>query len=276
MLFFVLGPTEIRGENHAIRPKGAIQQLLFASFMATAGRTVTVETLSEELWGTTPPRKMHNALQAQVSRLRRTLARVESENESLPRIVSTVSGYQFNIQQGELDAHVFLNTVETLRFAGDRDVRRSINDLRKALVLWRGPAFSGFTGGPLCRIAASRYEEARISALELLFGMELKADGHARIIPELTEVSAENPTQENFCRLLMVALYRSGRHIDALNVYRQFRHRLNEEIGVDPSPMLRWYENAILGHDPMLLEESVPASENIVRTRDLVMGHQGA
>lgn len=254
MRFFILGPSEIRANNHTARPKGAVQQLLFASFMASAGRLVTIESLAEELWGTTPPKKMHNALQAQISRLRHTLAR--AEQGAAARITTSVSGYQFHLQPGELDAQVFLDSIDIIRSGAYDDPRRCIGDLRSVLNLWRGPTFGGLAVGPLCQTAASKYEESRLSARELLYDVELRAGDHNKIIPELTETLAQNPMQEQFCRLLMVALYRSGRQIDALNVYREFRHRLNEELGVNPSPMLRWYESAVLEHDPALLQES--------------------
>ncbi|GGQ97577.1 hypothetical protein TR51_27780 [Kitasatospora griseola] len=254
MRFFVLGPSEIKVGHHTVRPKGAVQELLFASFMAAAGRLVTVDSLAEELWGTTPPTKMHNALQAQISRLRRSLARTEQDGAS--RIVTSVSGYQFSLQPGELDAQVFLDTVDVIRGRVCDRLDRCIAELRGILALWRGPVFGGLATGPLCQTAASKYEESRLSALELLYDLELRAGGHNRIIPEVTETLAQNPMQEQFCRQLMVALYRSGRQIDALNVYRDFRHRLNEELGVDPSPMLRMYESAVLEHDLALLEES--------------------
>ncbi|MET7289759.1 AfsR/SARP family transcriptional regulator [Streptomyces sp. NPDC005573] len=264
MYFFMLGPSEIRGNDRVVRPKGAIQQLLFASFMAASGQAVTVESLAEELWGTTPPEKMNNALQAQISRLRRMLTRLEPD--AVPRITATVSGYQFRLKSGELDAQVFLDSVEAIRTGAGADPRRCANDLRRAITLWRGRAFGGVIGGPLCQTAASKYEEARLSALELLYGIELRCGRHARIIPELTETLSLNPVQEQFCGLLMLALYRSGRHIDALNTYRQFRHRLNEELGVDPSPMLRWYESAILEHDPALLAEAALVGQAALHT----------
>jgi DNA-binding SARP family transcriptional activator len=254
MRFFVLGPSEIKSGHHTFRPKGAVQELLFASFMAAAGRLVTIDALAEELWGTTPPTKMHNALQAQISRLRRTLARTEPGGAS--RIVTSVSGYQFGLQSGELDAQVFLDTVDVIRGTACDRIEHGIAELRRNLALWRGPAFGGLAMGPLCQTAASKFEESRLSALELLYDLELQAGAHNRIIPEVTETLAQNPMQEQFCRQLIVALYRSGRQIDALNVYREFRQRLNEELGVDPSPMLRTYESAVLEHDLGLLEGS--------------------
>jgi DNA-binding SARP family transcriptional activator len=249
--FLVLGPLEIHRQNRVVRPRGPMLQTLLAAFLAAGGKLVMADVLSEELWGATPPAKADNALQAQISRLRRTLARLEPERAE-PRLTTSVCGYQLDVRPDELDAGSFLHTIDEIRDRTGSDAARDVADLRAALERWRGPVFGGLTGGPLCQTAVAKWEEARINALDLLYDRELEIGDHARAIPELTELVAQNPLQEEFCRLLMVALYRSGRQTDALEVYRQLRHRLGEDLGIDPSPVLRRYEEAILNHDPSL------------------------
>jgi SARP family transcriptional regulator, regulator of embCAB operon len=255
--FLVLGPMEIHRQNRVVRPRGPMLQTLLAAFLAAGGKLVMAEVLSEELWGATPPSKADNALQAQISRLRRTLARLEPEREE-PRLTTSVCGYQLDVGADELDASAFLDTIDEIRSRTGSDAAADVTDLRAALDRWRGPVFGGLTGGPLCQTAVAKWEEARINALDLLYDRELEIGDHARAIPELTELVAQNPLQEEFCRLLMVALYRSGRQTDALEVYRQLRHRLGEDLGIDPSPVLRRYEEAILNHDPSLLRPGHP------------------
>ena len=50
----------------------------------------------------------------------------------------------------------------------------------------------------------------------------------------------------------MLALYRSGRQVDALRVFRDGRRTLVEQLGVEPSDPLRRLHDAILRHDPSL------------------------
>jgi DNA-binding SARP family transcriptional activator len=249
--FLVLGSMELRTPVHTVRVRGLMQQTLLATFLAEADKLIPVDALTEELWGTTPPAKSENALQAQISRLRRSLARLEPDRKE-PRVITRASGYQFSVHWSELDAWTFQHTVDAIRARAGADRKRDVAELRAALALWRGPVFGGLAAGSICQTAATKYEESRTAALGLLYELELDLGRHATIVPELTELLAQNPMYEQFCRLLMVALYRTGRQIDALNVYRRVRRRLADEFGMEPSPLLRRYEEAILNHDPFL------------------------
>ncbi|MFF2194143.1 BTAD domain-containing putative transcriptional regulator [Streptomyces sp. NPDC058157] len=249
---------EIVKQRVAVRLGGAMQQTLLAALLAAGGSLVTVDSLILELWGTTPPGKVENALQAQISRVRRTLAAVEPEREG-SRVVTSTSGYLFLFERWELDAYLFLDTVDAVHARTGTEslpeLRQDIADLREGLSRWRGPVFGGLTGGPICQTASTRYQEARNSALILLYDLELRTGGHERILPELTELYSRHPNHEQFCMLLMRALYRCGRQLDALTVYRQCRHNMIESQGIEPSPVLSQYERAILTHDPMLLQD---------------------
>ena len=50
----------------------------------------------------------------------------------------------------------------------------------------------------------------------------------------------------------MLALYRSGRQAEALRAFQRTRAALGEELGLEPSPMLRRLEEQILVQDPAL------------------------
>lgn len=249
--FLVLGPMEIHGGPRRSTVKGVLQQTLLAAFLASGEKLVTVDALIDELWGTTPPNKAGNALHAQISRLRRNLARMEPDRVD-SRLITTTSGYRLVMDQAELDAADLLDTVRTVQNRGGVRTPHDVAALRNALDLWRGPTFGGIAGGSICQTASANYQEYRTAARVLLFEIELNSGEHSKIIPELSELVAHYPFRESYCGLLMVALYRSGRQTDALSVARRLRSRLVEEMGIEPSPTLRGLEEAILNHDPAL------------------------
>ncbi len=75
---------------------------------------------------------------------------------------------------------------------------------------------------------------------------------HAEAAAELESLVGEHPLREQLCRLLMLALYRSGRQAEALDAYRRARDVLSGELGLEPSAALRNLERAILRQDPSL------------------------
>jgi DNA-binding SARP family transcriptional activator len=253
VFFSVLGGVEIHsGRQRVFQPGGAMQQTLLAALLVSGGMLVTVDSLVTELWGNVRPAKVENALQAQVSRIRRCLASLEPERKG-SRVVTSSSGYLLRANRSELDANVFLDSVgEIFTKAGSGNIQCDIESLRMTLSYWRGPAFGGLVGGPMCQAAAAKYAESRNSALTLLYELEISVGRHAQILPELAELHAQNPNHEKFCMLLMRALYRMGRQRDALDVYRNCRRNLVENLGIEPTPALRQYEKAILRHDPLL------------------------
>lgn len=249
--FRILGPLEIATGVRTLRPKGSLQSALLTTLLASAGQLVPTDALIVELWGEEHPAHVENALQAHVSRLRRTLAALEPDDAD-SRLITHASGYQLTVRDQELDADRFIGGLEQIRAAAPADPAGAVGRLRELLGLWRGPAFGTLPRGPIRQSAAARYEESRVAAYELLFEQELRDGNHTRIIPELRELLARYAFQERFRQQLMVALYRSGRQADALSVYRELWHRLSEELGLEPSPTMRQYEQAILDHDPSL------------------------
>lgn len=251
MQFSILGSIKIHADGLDAEIHGRIQQILLGALLVSEGRTVARGALIDELWAETSPRNAENALQAHVSRLRRRLSVLEPDRQH-HRLQSSSAGYCLLFDETELDATRFMKALRELCSEPQLPPANMVRELRGALALWRGPAFDSLAGATRCQAAAVRYEESRLAALELLYDNELKMGRHAEILPELRELSETWGLNERLCEQLMVALYRAGRQADALAVYREMWMRLNDEIGIEPSPTLKRHEHAILTHHPVL------------------------
>jgi tetratricopeptide (TPR) repeat protein len=75
---------------------------------------------------------------------------------------------------------------------------------------------------------------------------------HEEVVPDLTAMVADHPLRERMRGLLMVALYRCGRHAEALRVFAEGRRVLAEELGIDPGGDLSRIHQQVLTMDPAL------------------------
>ena len=117
--------------------------------------------------------------------------------------------------------------------------------------LWRGTrALADVpSSSPLVSAEASRLEECRVEALELLIQADLGCGRHAQVVPELHRLLTDYPLREELWGLLMQALYTSGRQAEALEAYAQARQLIADELGVDPGAELRLLHEHILRAD---------------------------
>jgi DNA-binding SARP family transcriptional activator len=229
------------------------------------GRVVSVQRLIDELWGEHPPANATNALQLQVTRLRRLLAGPQGRPAAHPWIVTTSRGYALQLDPVDTDAARFQHLVERGRRVLRDDPGQAGELLRRALSLWRGPALEGSVLGDICAGRAAQLEEDRLSALEMMYDAYLRTGRHREITGELVELTTDHPMRERFYDLLMVAFYRCGRQAEALGVYERARNRMVHELGVEPGPALRGLMEAILHHDPAIATAFFPRPAAPVR-----------
>ena len=124
--------------------------------------------------------------------------------------------------------------------------------LREALKLWRGPPLAEFAYEPFAQAAIAHLEELRLAAIEDRVEADLALGRCRELVGELRDLVARDPLRERLRGQLMLALYRSGRHAEALGSYQAFRRQLSDELGLEPGPAVQQLELAILGHDGAL------------------------
>ncbi|MEU5883525.1 BTAD domain-containing putative transcriptional regulator [Spirillospora sp. NPDC047279] len=250
MRFGILGPVEARRDGEPVAVGGPRVRALLAMLLLDAGRLVGNERLIDGLYGEEPPAGAANALQSQVSRLRRGLG-------SADLVEGHAAGYRLVVDPEDVDAHRFERLAREGRQAlGRGDHAGAAGALREAAGLWRGPALADV---PFAGARAARLEELRAGAVEDLAEAEL-ALGEYGTITALRELAAEHPLRERARGLLMRALYATGRQAEALAVYEDVRAVLAEELGADPSAELAGVHLAILRGEAERPEAAAPAA----------------
>jgi predicted ATPase/DNA-binding SARP family transcriptional activator len=251
MRFGILGPTQVRrADGREIGVGGSRLRTLLALLLVDPGRVVTTERLIDGLYGGNPPSDAGNALQSQVSRLRRLLR--DPDRPGSP-VEFHPAGYRLAVDPDEVDAGLFQRlAAEGRRALAAGDQPRAAVLLRRALGLWRGPALADAGEVPMARAQAVRLEELRVGAVEDRVEAELALGGRRELVAELEQLVAAYPLRERLRGLLMRALYADGRQAEALAVFEQARRALAEELGVDPSRELAAVHLAVLRADPWL------------------------
>ena len=244
--FRILGPLEVGGEQGPLRLGGPKQRATLAILLLNANRVVSVDRLADELYAGAAPISAVTQVQRQISDLRKTLG-------SASVIETRAPGYVIRLAAGQLDLERFERlTGEASQALARGEPDQAADLLREALGLWRGAPLDDFAYESFAQAAIERLEEIRLAALEQRIEAELALGRHLELVGELEGLTAAHPLRERFCEQLVLALYRSDRQVDALEVYRRARDTLAGEFGLEPATALRELERAILTHDSSL------------------------
>jgi DNA-binding SARP family transcriptional activator len=264
MEFRILGPLEIRSESGLKHDLAGKQRALLAVLLLHADEAVSTDRLIDALWADARPDTAGKALQVYVSRLRKLL---EPDGKGL--LVTRPPGYALQLGSHELDLRRFERLRgEARAAAADGDPATAEAKLGEALSLWRGAPLADLALEPFAHTEIARLEELRLLAVEDRNEALLALGRHAEVIAETEALIADHPLRERLRAQLILALYRSRRQAEALEVYQQARRALVDELGIEPSPELQELERGILRQDPSLeLAPHVTATERPVPGR---------
>ena len=244
MDFLVLGPLVVRARDEPVRlgPRRR-ERCLLGLLLLEPGQVVGVDRLVDLLWDGDPPARAEAMLRSHVSRLRGPISTLSDV-----RLRRDGAGYLLEVAPEQVDACRFTALVQTATRVTGPDRRALI--LREALGLWRGDLLADVASDRLRDRVGAELAESRLGAAESLFEAELACGRHDHAVPALTDLVAAHPYRERLLSLLMLALYRSGRQSDALEVYRRAHARLADDLGTAPGPGLRRLHAAVLRRDP--------------------------
>ena len=257
MKYRVLGPLDVVDDGRSLDLGAPRQRALLAFLLLHANEVVSTDRLAEALWSNSVPKTAAKAIQVYVSALRKVFGSARDVLET------RAPGYRLHVHPGELDLHEFERLLGAAR---NQEPAQRAATLRDALSLWRGAPLADFEYEAFVQSESARLGELRQLALEERLAAEVELGGGPALVAELQSLVAARPLQERPRALLMRVLYQAGRQSDALDVFRDGRRVLDEELGLEPGPELRELELAILRQDPALSEQARPQP----RTRSIV------
>jgi DNA-binding SARP family transcriptional activator len=245
--FQVLGDLSVTIDGEQRPITAAKQRAALAILLLSANRTVCSSALIDGIWGAALPQHPDTALQIVVSRLRCSLG------PAAHRLVSGPSGYRIEVAAHELDVScVQAALADGQRLRRQNDPNRAADVLADALSSWTSEPLHDLASFPFCQAARNRLRELRVSICEQRNDALLEAGRHIELLETIEEWISAEPWRERLRVQQVLALYRSGRQVDALRAYDAYRSRLVEELGVEPSDELRELHRDVLSHAPRL------------------------
>jgi predicted ATPase/DNA-binding SARP family transcriptional activator len=246
--------------------------------LVNADRAVSADRLIDALWGDDPPTSASNLLQVYISQLRSAVG---------SSVIETVAGgYRLHVSDSFFDARAFEALVAEGRQAAAADnPELALSRFRRGLQLWRGEAYADAAAAEFASVEAARLADLRVLCLEERLDVELALGRHEQVLAEARALASSHPLRERPRKQLIVALYRVGRQVEALDEYRELRTILRQELGLEPSAELRALEQAVLRHDEALgappavvaatrRAPPVPPTPLVGRSRELRELHQ--
>lgn len=239
----LLGPVDVMTDGGPRTVSGLRRKAVLATLALHEGKPVSTGRLVDVVWGEAAPPTARNTLQSHVSHLRGVLGRKGA-------ILARPPGYLLDLGAEGTD----VQRAERLLRQGRQsaDPVRGARDLREALALWRGRPLADVAGLAWLEEQAGRLDLLGEQVRRALSEARLAAGEHAQLVPDLEQMVADHPLDEQIHAHLMLALYRGGRQADALAAYQRLRRTLDEELGIEPSQPLRDLELAVLRQDSSL------------------------
>lgn len=249
----LLGPLEVRRDGAPVRLP-AKQRILLAALALGRGQVISLDRLIETLWPEKQPADAKHALEAHASRLRVLLGDDAAVEARSP-------GYVLEVDPAQIDVTRFEQLVGDVRDLLEDDPGRAAARAGDALSLWRGAALADFQYDTFAQDEIARLEELRLEVEDARVESELQLGRTSELISEIEALVATAPLRERRREQLMIALYRAGRQVDALDVYTATRTLLQDELGLEPGRALRDLQQAILRQDPALAVGSARGSD---------------
>lgn len=244
----LLGSFRVSVGDATLVAGGVKQRAVLAMLALRAGETVPEARIIDGVWGEATPNMVRNSLQVYVAHWRRVLSEAGC-SETIERVGA---GYRLVADSSVVDTVRFDALWARARTAlGEERFGVAAQRYDEALSLWRGDALQDFVGMPFHQSSVVALDASRVQALAERMDALIGLGRGGELVGELESLVMQHPYEERFRALLMHALYRAGRQVDALRVCEQARAAL-ADVGLVPGPQLQAMEQRVLQQDAAL------------------------
>jgi DNA-binding SARP family transcriptional activator len=233
----VLGPIDLVTGDEAVMIRSRNIRAVLGALVMSARHAVTVDRLAHAVWGDNPPPSVDSSVHSYISRLRHLVG--------ADAVMNVDHSYVLIVEPDAIDAIRF---ERLLLSAMERrsEPAECLALCRNALRLWRGSAYGELGDEDPFRLEAMRLEELRMATMELSLECELELGRHELVMAELESLVEEYPYRERLWHLLITALLRDGRRVEAMRHCSRLREVL-AEIGLEATNVVAELEAKIVG-----------------------------
>ncbi len=266
--FGLLGPLAAWRDGRPLALGSPQQRAVLAVLLVRRGEFVSADALVDALWPGEPPANAVQTVRTYLSRLRKLVADADGS-----ALVSGPAGYRLAADAGEVDVDRLDALAKAARLAlseGDPSMAEGL--LTSALALVRGRPLEGLDDLDAVRSERERLLELRLLLEEDLVEARLDQGQHRELVSALRARVTQAPERERSWAQLMLALYRSGRQVEALAAYREAHTVLADAFGLDAGEELQRLERMILLQERTLDHEEVGRLHGVPRHATNLIG----
>lgn len=238
MQLSVLGDLSVQDTGRDITPRQGKLRTILALLALNEGKTVSTDAIIAEIWHGSPPDRALGTIHTYVYEIRKALDR-RTRGDGGRILATRPNGYALDLQDVSFDFDRF----ELLVGEGSAQVSGTSEELERArsrfgeaLALWRGEPLGNVPCGERLDRHVTWLEERRRQVLEMRLETDMRLGRFPELIGELKVLVERHPFHERFHELLMLALSRTGRRAEGLQVFQKLRERFTGELGLDPGP----------------------------------------
>lgn len=237
MEFQLLGPLEARQGDRPVDLGDRQQRYVLAALLLEANKPVSVDRLTDIVWGPAGHESATKLINGYISRLRRIFREAHEDTVQLDKD-------RYHTRTLRID----VSLIDYFRFADLRhqahlaqrggDDTRALTLLREAIGLWRGEFLEDLDNDSLRHPYQRQLERARMDTLHDWAVLELERENHESVQDQLYTIVSDNTDNERLAILLTRAMLESGDRNGALETANRTVRVLHDK-GMAISPDLK-------------------------------------